>query len=100
MIVDLLELPAFVGVDTFHVVVESPRGADVKLKYSPKLQVFTISRPLPLGMVYPFDWGFVPSTAAEDGDPVDAAVLWDVSTFPGVVIECRALALVQIEQNS
>jgi inorganic pyrophosphatase len=96
---DLESLPTFHSDDVFHVVVESPRGSNVKLKYSAELHAFGISRPLPIGVVYPFDWGFVPSTAAEDGDPVDVAVVWDVSTFPGVVIQCRALALVKVEQN-
>jgi inorganic pyrophosphatase len=96
---ELALLPAFAADDIFHVVVESPRGSSVKLKYSPQLRAFTVSRPLPIGLTYPFDWGFVPSTRADDGDPVDAAVVWDVATFPGVVIPCRALALVKVEQN-
>jgi Inorganic pyrophosphatase/Isochorismatase family len=50
-------------------------------------------------LVYPYDWGFVPSTTGEDGDPVDAALFWDVATFPGVVVPCRALAVIQVEQN-
>ena len=96
---DLHKLKAFDGDDVFHVVVESPRGSAVKLKYSPELGAMSISRPLILGLTYPCDWGFVPSTKAPDGDPVDAAVWWDVPTFPGVVIACRALALITIEQN-
>jgi inorganic pyrophosphatase len=93
-------LPTFADGDVFHVVVESPRGATVKLKYSDTLGAMTISRPLALGLVYPCDWGFVPSTKGDDGDPVDAAVYWDTATFPGIVIPCRALALIQVEQNS
>jgi inorganic pyrophosphatase len=92
-------LPAFAHDDVFHVVVESPRGSSIKFKHDPELDVFGISRPLPLGLVYPCDWGFVPSTKGPDGDPIDAAVWWDVSTFPGVVIECRALAVIEIDQN-
>jgi inorganic pyrophosphatase len=95
----LLTLPAFVDNDIFNVVVESPRGAGVKLKYDATLQVMSISRALPLGLVYPYDWGFIPSTQAADNDPVDALVLWDVATFPGVVIQCRAAGVIQIEQN-
>ena len=95
----LHRLPAFAHDDVFHVVVESPRGSSIKLKHDPELDVFGLSRPLPLGLVYPCDWGFVPSTKGPDGDPIDAAVWWDVSTFPGVVIECRALAVIEIEQK-
>jgi inorganic pyrophosphatase len=95
----LHRLPTFVRDGVFHVVVESPRGSAVKLKYDPDLAAMSISRPLTLGLTYPYDWGFVPSTKGSDGDPIDAAVLWDVATFPGIVIPCRALALVKVEQN-
>jgi inorganic pyrophosphatase len=96
---NLLRLPTFVDDDMFHVVVESPRGSSVKLKYDGALEVMSISRPLALGLSYPFDWGFVPSTEGPDGDPIDALVFWDVATFPGLVIPCRALAVVQVEQD-
>ena len=96
---NLDKLKTFAGEDVFHVVVESPRGAVVKLKYSSDLGAMSISRPLVLGVTYACDWGFVPSTKGPDGDPIDAAIWWDVTTYPGVVIPCRALAVVRVEQN-
>jgi len=82
-----------------HVIVESPAGATAKLKWEPDLQVFTLSRPLPAGLVYPHDWGFVPGTRAADGDPLDALVLSEGTSFPGALIRCRPLGLVRLEQN-
>jgi inorganic pyrophosphatase len=96
---DLAAIPTFARGDIFHVVVEAPRGSTLKLKYEPKWDVMAVSRPLPLGVVFPYDWGFVPSTHAEDGDPLDAMLLWDVASYPGVVVECRAVGVLQVEQN-
>jgi inorganic pyrophosphatase len=96
---DLSSIPTFASDDVFHVVVEAPRGSALKLKYEPKWEAVSVSRPLPLGMTYPFDWGFVPSTRGPDGDPVDAMLLWDVASFPGVVVPCRAVGVLHVEQN-
>jgi inorganic pyrophosphatase len=96
---DLTTIPTFARDDVFHVIVETPRGSGLKLKYESKWEAMSISRPLPLGVVYPYDWGFVPSTSGPDGDPLDAMVLWDVPAYPGVVLECRAVGVLQVEQN-
>jgi len=96
---NLAAIPTFASDDIFHVVVEAPRGWTLKLKYEPRWEAMAIYRPLPLGVAFPFDWGFVPSTEAEDGDPLDALLLWDVSSSPGVVVECRAIGVLQVEQN-
>lgn len=96
----LARLPARDADGALRVVIESPRGAPVKLKYDPALDAMTVSRPLPLGLSYPYDWGFVPGTCAPDGDPVDALVFWDVPSFPGVVVPCRAIGVVRLEQDS
>ena len=94
-------LPALAEDDsTVHMVVEAPRGATVKLKYEPKLRAFTPARALPLGLSYPFDWGFIPGTRAPDGDPVDALALHDTGTYPGVVLRCRCLALIELDQRT
>jgi|SRR5690349_2137490 len=99
MTTDLTRLPLRGREGAFHVVVESPQGSTVKLKYEPELGAFTVSRPLVHGLRYPFDWGFIPSTEAADGDPLDALVHWDQSTYPGVVLPCRALGVLKVDQK-
>jgi len=97
---NLQKLQTFSDGDTFHVVIESPRGSSLKLKYVPDWEAMGISRPLPSGLVFPFDWGFIPSTCGPDGDPVDVFVVWDVAAFPGVVVACRAIGVLKAEQNA
>ena len=96
---DLLALPPRNEDGAVHVVVESPAGATVKLKYDPKLRVFMVSRPLVLGLRYPHDWGFIPGTLAEDGDPLDALVVGDTPTYPGVVHVTRPIAVLRVTQR-
>lgn len=100
MVADLATLPARDRSGAVLVVIESPQGSRVKLKYSAELRAFTISRPLVLGVAYPFDWGFVPGTRAGDGDPLDAMLLLDAPTYPGVVVPCRPLAVLEVEQKA
>ena len=82
---DLLGLPTFVSPEAIRVVVESPKGSAIKLKYDPDHQLMTLSRPLTVGLTYPFDWGLVPSTRGPDGDPIDE--------FATVAFEGRELKL-------
>ena len=96
---NLAAIPTFASDDVFHVIVEAPRGSTLKLKYEPRWEAMSVSRPLPSGVTFPFDWGFVPSTEAPDGDPLDALLLWDVPCYPGVVVPCRAIGVLRVEQN-
>jgi inorganic pyrophosphatase len=82
-----------------NMVVETPRGSTVKLRNEPDTKVFTVSRALTLGLSYPFDWGFIPGTKAEDGDPVDALAVHDSATYPGVLLPCRAQGVVDVSQK-
>jgi inorganic pyrophosphatase len=61
--------------------------------------MMSVSRPLPLGVAYPFDGGFIPSTRGADEDPLDAMLLWDIASYPGVVVECRAIGVLRVDQN-
>ena len=67
-------------------IVETPRGSRAKFKYDPDSKLFALSKELVTGLSYPYDWGFIPSTLGEDGDPVDVMLLHDVATYPGMII--------------
>ena len=95
----LSNLPAYSEDGSVHGVVEAPKGSLVKLKYEIKLGAFTVAHSLPLGLSYPFDWGFVPSTHGPDGDPLDILILHEASTYPGVVLPCRPLGVVCVPHN-
>ena len=96
---DLTKLETYDDDGALRVIVEAPRSSLLKLDFDPKLGLFTISRELPLGVAYPFDWGFIPGTQGDDGDPLDAMVLHHQSSYPGVVLPCRILGMVEIEQR-
>src|SRR5215470_11001923 len=97
--VDLLALPVRNDDGDLHVVIETPRGSAAKLEYGPKLHVFTLSKALILGLTYPYDWGFIPSTKGEDGDPVDVLVLHDTATAPGLVLKCKIIGVLEVVQQ-
>jgi inorganic pyrophosphatase len=95
---DYLKLPTTTK-DLIRVVIETPRGAAAKLAYEPGTQVFGYVRPLPVGMTYPYDWGFIPSTLGDDGDPLDGLVIHQAATAPGVVIKCGLLGALRVKQK-
>ena len=85
--------------DSVKVVIETPKGSRNKFKYDPDLRMFKLSKVLPEGMVFPYDFGFVPATKGDDGDPVDVLVLMDEPTFPGCLLECRLVGVLEAEQE-
>src|SRR6516164_6276915 len=92
-------LPPFTEDGDALVVVETPRGSRAKFAYDATLDTFVLSKSLLTGLTYPYDWGFVPSTKADDGDPLDVMVIHDAATFPGLVVTCRVIGVLQIEQK-
>jgi inorganic pyrophosphatase len=96
---DLLKLPTRNNSGDVYVVVETPRGSAAKLEYDPELRVFTLSKALFLDLTYPYDWGFIPSTKGEDGDPIDALVLHDAATAPGLVLKCKIIGVLEVLQS-
>ena len=77
----------------FDVVVEVPKGSRNKYEMDHDTGVIRLDRQLFTATRYPADYGFVPDTLAEDGDPLDALVLVDEPTFPGCRICCRAVGV-------
>jgi inorganic pyrophosphatase len=84
---------------TCRAVIECSQGARGKYAFEPELQAFTLKRLLPAGMSFPLDFGFVPATKAEDGDPLDTMVLHDEPLPMGVVIEVRLIGVIEAEQT-
>ena len=95
----MVTLPARDTDGWLNVVVETPRGSTAKFKYDERTGVMRLSRPLPSGLSYPYDWGFIPSTRAADGDALDAMIVWDGVSYPGIVITARCVAVLRVEQK-
>jgi len=84
---------------TVTAMVESPKGFNQKFEYEPQERRFRLSKILPAGLVFPFDFGMIPGTKGEDGDPLDVIVISEAATFPGCMIECRIIGAFQAEQT-
>jgi inorganic pyrophosphatase len=76
-----------------RVVIETPKGSRNKFAFNSDDQIFELKKVLPAGMAFPYDFGFVPSTEADDGDPVDVLVLMDEPAFQGVFSNAGQSAL-------
>jgi len=82
-----------------HVVIDTPRGSRNKYKWDEALGFFKLSRVLPAGHYFPFDFGSIPGTRAEDGDPLDVLVLGEEAAFTGCLITVRMLGVVVARQT-
>jgi inorganic pyrophosphatase len=83
-----------------NVVIETPARSRPKYEWDPKLEVMRLKRLLPLGMVFPFDFGFVPGTKADDGDPLDVLLISDTPLLSGALVEARVLGAIELKQSS
>ena len=82
-----------------QVVIETPKGSRNKYAFNLEQKVFELKKVLPAGMTFPYDFGFIPRTKAEDGDPVDVLVLMDEPAFAGCVLKCRLIGIIEGEQG-
>ncbi len=82
-----------------EVIIETPKGSAQKYDYVPDTPFFKLKKILPSGMVFPYDFGFIPKTKGQDGDPLDVIVISEFHSFPGVIIKCRIIGAITAEQS-
>jgi len=82
-----------------YVVIEIPAGSNIKYEYDEELGVITVDRILYTAMFYPFNYGFIPGTRMEDGDPVDVLLISSAQLPPGVVIRARPIGVLEMEDE-
>jgi inorganic pyrophosphatase len=82
-----------------EVIIETPRGRRNKFKFDPKHNRFCLGSVLPAGSAFPYDFGFIPETIGEDGDPLDVLLLMDESAFPGCAVCARIIGILEAEQT-
>jgi inorganic pyrophosphatase len=82
-----------------HVIIETPQGSRNKFNYDGERGLFKLGGVLPAGAVFPFDFGFVPSTLGGDGDPLDVLVLMDEPAFAGCLVLTRLIGVIEAEQT-
>ena len=81
------------------VVIETPKGSHNKYAFNHKIGAFELSGVLPEGMSFPYDFGFLPSTVGDDGDPLDVLLLMDQPAFPGCIVASRLIGVIEAEQT-
>jgi inorganic pyrophosphatase len=86
--------------EIIKVVIETPKGSRNKYAFDEDEKAFRLKKVLPAGMAFPYDFGFVPSTEAEDGDPLDVLVLMDEPAFPGCLVKVRLIGVIEGEQGN
>ncbi len=82
-----------------NVVIETPKGSRVKYTYDSETGMFEVKKALPEGMIFPFNFGFIPSTRAEDGDPLDILILNEEPLVPGCLLRAQLAGVMKAEQT-
>jgi inorganic pyrophosphatase len=86
------------GDKLLQVIIETPKGCRNKYGFDAEQKIFVLKAALPSGMSFPYDFGFVPQTLADDGDPLDVLVLMDEPAFPGCALTARLIGVIEGEQ--
>jgi inorganic pyrophosphatase len=88
------------GDKLLQVIIETPKGCRNKYSFDDQQKIFVLKAALPAGMVFPYDFGFLPRTLADDGDPIDVLVLMDEPAFPGCALMARLIGVIEGEQTA
>jgi len=96
----LIRLPARDERGHVTVVVETPRGSHSKYKFDPGCNALRLGAVLAEGLSFPYDFGFVPSTLGEDGDPLDVLLLLDHAVPPGCVVTARLIGVLEVRRRT
>jgi len=99
MVISMKVGPGKKAPDVINVLIEIPMGSNIKYEYDEEEEIVKVDRVLYTSMVYPFNYGFVPGTLEEDGDPIDVLVLGNYSLIPGTVIEARPVGLIHMQDE-
>ena len=94
--VDLSRIPAQPKPGLLNVLIEIAAGSKNKYEFDKDLNAFALDRVLSSSVMYPYDYGFIPNTLADDGDPLDGMVIMDEPTFPGCVIAARPIGMMEM----
>jgi inorganic pyrophosphatase len=94
--VDLSRIPPQPEPGVINVLIEIPAGSKNKYEFDKDLGAMALDRVLYASVHYPFDYGFIPNTLADDGDPLDGMVIMDQPTFPGCVIAARPIGMLEM----
>jgi inorganic pyrophosphatase len=81
-----------------QVIIETPKGSRNKFSFDPDQEIFSLKSVLPAGMAFPYDFGFLPRTLADDGDPIDVLLLMDEPAYPGCLVRARLIGVIRGEQ--
>jgi inorganic pyrophosphatase len=82
-----------------NAIIDTPKGSRNKFKYDEQIGMFKLGGALPLGAIFPFDFGYIPSTKAGDGDPLDILILMDDPAFVGCLVPAKLIGLIEAEQT-
>ncbi len=82
-----------------QIIIETPQGSRSKFAYEADKGVFVLTKVMPVGSVFPYDFGFLPSTQGEDGNPLDVLILLDAPLFQGNLVPSRLIGVIEAEQT-